>query len=114
MPRAKKPPAPPKHLSAESKKLWKHLLTEFEFEPHHLVTLTDALEFHDRAIAARKVIDKKGQVYEDRFGQPKPRPEVAIERDSKEKYRLHMRELGLDEYNPDDFRPPRSRGRNRY
>ena len=103
---------PPRHLRDETRKWWQSVVSDYELEPHHLKLLTLAAEAWDRATAARAVIEKKGLTYEDRFGQPKARPEVAIERDSRIGFARLLRELGLDETEPDVPRPPRSRGRN--
>jgi hypothetical protein len=51
----------------------------------------------DRALQARAMLDKDGMTYSDRFGAPRPRPEIAIERDSFTCFRQLVHELGLDE-----------------
>jgi P27 family predicted phage terminase small subunit len=89
------PPAAPEHLSAESRTLWRELTHEYELEPHELKTLRLALEALDRATQARKALRRKGLTYEDRFGAPHARPEVAIERDSRGAFARLMKELAL-------------------
>ena len=42
------PTRPPKHLSAESKKLWRSVLADYELEPRHEAILCTALEALDR------------------------------------------------------------------
>ena len=96
---------PPKHLKPETARWWANVLSEFELEPHHVRLLTLAAEAWDRCQQARQIIDKEGLTYEDRFGQPVSRPEVAIERDSRTAFARLLRELALD------TEPPRAVGR---
>ena len=98
-------PKPPRHLKPETARWWANVLSEFELEPHHIRLLTLAAEAWDRYSEARAIIDKKGLIYEDRFGQPVVRPEVAIERDSRTAFARLLRELALD------TEPPRASGR---
>jgi phage terminase small subunit len=49
---------------------------------------------------AREAVAKHGLTYESRDG-PRPRPEVAIERDARIAFARLMRELGLDPPPPD-------------
>lgn len=75
-------------------------------EPHAVRTLVLALEASDRCEEARRQLAEHGAVFEDRFGQPKTSPWVAIERDSRLAAVRCFRELSLDvEYT--DARPPR-------
>ena len=60
--------------------------------------------------AARKVLDAEGVTYTDRFGAPRARPEVGIERDSRLAFLRALRELGLDLEAPEAPRPPAVRG----
>jgi hypothetical protein len=60
----------------------------------------------DRCVAAREILDREGLTYTDRFGQPKARPEVAIERDGRIAFARLLRELGLDVEPPAETRPP--------
>jgi phage terminase small subunit len=79
----------------------------YELEPHHLKLLLAACEAWDRREEARKALRKHGLTYIDRFGQPRARPEVAIERDSRIAFARLLRELDL-EGEPD---PTRRRSR---
>ncbi|MDX3928696.1 MAG: hypothetical protein QHC90_23185 [Shinella sp.] len=89
-------PKPPPHLRKTTAKWWKSVLVEYDLEPHHVRLLTLAAEAWDRGQAAREVIDAEGMTFDDRFGQPKARPEIAIERDSRIGFARLIRELGLD------------------
>jgi hypothetical protein len=69
-----------------------------------------AAEAWDRCEQARLVIAEQGLTYMDRFEQPRARPEVAIERDSRIAFARLIRELALDVDSPADVRPPRLLG----
>jgi hypothetical protein len=66
--------------------------------------LTLAGEAWDRCEQARTLLATHGLTYADRFGQPRSRPEVAIERDSRIAFARLIRELSLD------VEPPRPNG----
>jgi P27 family predicted phage terminase small subunit len=97
-------------LSRDARDLWLSIERTYVLEDHHVAILTAALEAWDRARDARHVIESKGLTYEDRFGQPKPRPEVKIEKDARGQFRRLMRELGLDFAEVPEPRPPRIGG----
>lgn len=100
--KASAPPRPPKHLRKPTQSWFKDVLIDYDLEPHHVRLLTLAAEAWDRACAAREVIDRDGLTYDDRFGQPKARPEVGIERDSRIGFARLLRELALDVDPPAD------------
>jgi phage terminase small subunit len=100
-------PAPPKHLSAKTRRWFAAVCNDFELEDHHVRLLELACEAWDRTQAARAVIDAEGMVYTDRFGAPRARPEIAIERDSRLAFARLVRELDLDiDPPPESSRPP--------
>jgi phage terminase small subunit len=103
----KKGQKPPKHLRVATKKWWLSVVTEYFLEEHHVKILTLAAETWDRAQQAREALAASGLTYEDRFGCPRSRPEVAIERDSRIAFARLVRELNLDINPPGDARPPR-------
>ena len=86
----------PLHLSPAARSWFAHVVTDFELEPHHVHLLKLACESYDRAEQARLAVAVHGITYLDRFGSPKPRPEVAIERDSRIGFARLLRELDLD------------------
>lgn len=102
-------PKPPRHLSAPARRWWANVVETFELDQYQLRTLTLAAEASDRTEQAREILAKDGVIVADRFGQSKPHPAVAIERDSRISYARLVRELMLDDADP-DLRPPR-RGR---
>ena len=70
--------------------------------------LTLAAEMWDRGELARETLGRKGLTYVDRRGNPRPRPENAIARDSAIVFARLIRELRLDVGQPaEDERPPR-------
>jgi len=100
-------PEAPKHLRPDTASWWASVTVEYALEPHHVRLLTLAGEAWDRCHEARQELEKHGLTYKDRFGQPHPRPEVAIERDSRIGFARLVRELNLDLDPPDESRPPR-------
>ncbi|MHB1042361.1 MAG: P27 family phage terminase small subunit [Eubacteriales bacterium] len=95
----------PKHLQPSTRKWFKSVLEDFELEPHHIKILTLAAETWDRCNQAREILKAEGLTYTDRFGCPRARPEVAVERDSRIAFARLVRELALD------VEPPRAPGR---
>jgi phage terminase small subunit len=69
-------------------------------------TATKACEAWDRSEQAREALAKHGMTYEDRFGAPRSRPEIAIERDSRLAFARLVRELGLNVAPPLESPPP--------
>ncbi len=103
--------SPPAHLRPDTAGWWSSVAGDYALEAHHLRILTLAAEAWDRGVEAREAIAKLGPVYIDRFQQPRARPEVAIERDSRIAFARLVRELALDVDSPDEAgRPPRIGG----
>lgn len=86
----------PRHLKPATRAWWEHVVATYELDQHHVRLLTLAGEAWDRCAQARAILDKKGLTFEDRWGAPKPRPEAAIERDSRIGFSRLLRELDLD------------------
>ena len=102
------PQKAPKHLKPATRKWFEDVCEEFVLEPHHVRILTLAAESWDRCCEAREAIEEHGITDLDRFDQPKVRPEVKVERDSRIAFARMMRELALDVEPPADSpRPPR-------
>src|SRR4051812_3201344 len=99
------PLQPPKHLRPETVAWFASIVGEYELDSHHLRLLTKACEAWDRSEQAREAIAQLGMTYEDRFGAPRARPEIAIERDSRLAFARLVRELGLDVAPPAESRP---------
>jgi P27 family predicted phage terminase small subunit len=103
------PTKPPNHLSATMRRWWSHIVSTYELESQHLRLLQLACEAWDVGAAAREAIEAEGLTYADRFGVPRARPEIAIERDSRLAFCRCLREIGLDSTDVDS-RPPRIGG----
>lgn len=100
----------PKHLTAATRRWWERVADEYELEEHHRRLLTLAASAYERAEEARVILDKEGLTYTDKHDQPKARPEVGIERDSRIAFARLLRELSLDVEPPPEVRPPRRPG----
>jgi phage terminase small subunit len=90
------PEPPPAHLAPSTRAWFAQVLSERQMEPHQIKLLTLAGEAWDRGQQAREALAEHGLVFADRFGAPRPRPEVAIERDARLAFAKLVRELGLD------------------
>lgn len=101
---------PPKHLAAAGRRLWRAVGGEYEIAPHQVEVLRQAAEAADRCEEARLAIAEHGTTFVDRWGQPRARPEVAIEANSRLAVARLLRELALDP-GESDARPPRAGGR---
>jgi len=95
----------PGYLEPLTAKWWEEVNSEYELEPHHVRLLTLAASAWDRCEQARQLLLEKGLTYTDRFDQPKKRPEVSIEQDSRIAFARLIRELNLD------IEPPKAPGR---
>ncbi len=90
-------PTAPKGLSAESKRWWKKLLSEYEIsDSGGRLLLEEMLRALDRLRGAQGILQAEGVVIEDRFGQKKTHPAVLVERDSRSQFLTALRNLNLD------------------
>ncbi len=104
-------PKAPRHLALTTRRWWVHVTADWSLEQHHIRLLTLAGEAWDRGVMARKALETNGLTFNDRWGQPHARPEVAIERDSRIAFSRLLRELSLDIEEPgDELRAPRITG----
>jgi phage terminase small subunit len=107
-PMTKRQPSAPGHLRTPTRKWFESVVENYALEQHHERLLQVAGEAWDRAQLAREALRRHGLVYQDRFGAPKQRPEVAIGRDAMVVFMRAVRELRLDVGQPaEDERPPR-------
>jgi P27 family predicted phage terminase small subunit len=90
----------PEHLTRASREWWDKLTAEYAFDASARRLLVLACEAFDRCAAARETLDRDGVTYTDRFGAPRARPEVAIERDSRLAFLRLVGALGLTDERP--------------
>jgi hypothetical protein len=81
------------------------IVGRYEIESHHFKILVLAAEAWDSFQKARLVIAKKGFTYLDRFDAPRARPEIAIARDSRIAFVRCLRELALENEDPEAATP---------
>jgi len=88
---------PPKTLSAEARKLWRDLSTEYAIEDSAGIRLLQtACEAMDSMRSAQVLIDRHGVAALDKFGQLKANPACAVMRDSRAAMISAMKALNLD------------------
>jgi P27 family predicted phage terminase small subunit len=93
---ARNPPPPPDHLSPEMKTWWTSATCERDLDHHHLRLLEAACGAWDRMVEARQAVAEHGLTFTSKDGDPRPRPEVAIERDARIAFARIVKELDLD------------------
>jgi phage terminase small subunit len=97
----------PAHLKPATRAWFMQVCADYDLEPHHLRLLTLAGESWDRGCEAREALERNGLTFTDRWGNPKGRPEIAVERDSRIAFARLCRELDLsEEATPLPARPP--------
>lgn len=97
-PRLVTPPSAPaeSRLHPDAAKWRERLELEYELQSHHARIADLAAAELSRSIVAREALDENGLVMLNRFGELRPRPEVAIARQSADTFRRLLRELMLD------------------
>jgi phage terminase small subunit len=103
----------PRHLKPNTRDWFAQVMAEYVLEPHHVRLLTLAGEAWDRCQQAREALVRHGLTFNDRFGKPRARPEVAVERDARIAFARLLRELDLDVSEPATARPPAIRSNRR-
>jgi hypothetical protein len=89
------PPAPD-GLGPTALDLWHAVHADYELAPHHVAVFVRALRALDRAVTAEAAVAEHGQTFDDRFGQPRPRPEVKIAHDDGALFARLMTAIDLD------------------
>ena len=101
-------PKAPKHLSRETKSLWRSILEEYDLEASEKALLKVALENYDRVQVCREQIDRDGPTVEDPSGRKRAHPALQAEKNAISAYLQAMRLLALNEEppRPGPGRPP--------
>ncbi len=95
MRKKKKNGGAPRHLSADARQMWREIIAEYDgWGVAELSILCSALEAFDRMRQAQKKLGKS-LITEDKYGQVRPHPCVAIERDSRKAYLRALNQLGI-------------------
>ena len=91
------PPKAPRHLSADSRRLWDSITTEWVLSGDALPILRATLEQRDLYDRMRRQVWKEGAtIVNPKSGLVKPHPAVRIMHDSLTQFRLGFRALGLE------------------
>jgi len=88
-------PEPPSHLSPEMQEFWRAVFQRIRIQEFQVHLFQKACEAHDRAEAARKILDREGLTFSDRFNQPRARPEVNIEVLSRAQFQKLLTDCGV-------------------
>ncbi|MET4698981.1 phage terminase small subunit [Constrictibacter sp. MBR-5] len=91
-------PKPPAHLSPAAAAWFARICREHDVRPGGEAILTLAAELLDRIAAARAALAEHGLVHVDRAGNPRPRPEIAIERDARRDLIALCDRLGIEQW----------------
>jgi phage terminase small subunit len=94
----------PAHLSEAAKAWIRQLEAAYELEPEKQQLALTAANALDRAETARQRVESDGAFIEDRFGQVKPHPGVAVERDARAAFVRTVRALDLAIYTKPGFK----------
>ena len=86
----------PGQLSDAMKQFYRQISRRYALSTHHLRLLTCACESHDRMTQAAALIAEEGLTTVDRHGQTRPHPAVAIERDSRYRFRSDAPGVGVE------------------
>lgn len=95
MPKPK--PLEHEHLAPTTLRWIEYVQAHWDLDEHHERLLQLAAEAWDRAQQSRRALDLHGLTYVDRFGAPRTRPEVAVERDSRLAFARLLKDLDLDQ-----------------
>lgn len=92
-----KKPTPPTGLSAEARAWFRKLTSEYGIsDPGGLLILRTGMEALDRLRGCQASIKAEGAAVKDRWGQVKPHPLLAAERDARAQLLAALKQLNLD------------------
>ncbi|OLB72056.1 MAG: hypothetical protein AUI16_21475 [Alphaproteobacteria bacterium 13_2_20CM_2_64_7] len=87
---------PPDHLGEAERRIWKHVLTDYQLSTIAIDVLITALEAHQRARESRETVQRDGMVVVGRDGQQKQHPLLSVERDARQAWLAGIKALGLE------------------
>jgi len=91
----------PRHLGAEARALWQRLQADFVIaDAAGTALLRCVCECFERISEMRTIVKRDGAIIKDRFGQSRPHPALAIERDARAGMISALRALRLS---PDEI-----------
>jgi P27 family predicted phage terminase small subunit len=90
----------PAHLSEQMREWWQAVTAQWDLDSPRLHLLQAACEAWDRMTGARQAVARLGLTFEGKDG-PRPRPEIAVERDARIAFVRIIKELGLEPPKPD-------------
>lgn len=87
----------------------KAVKAKYELCEHHELLLELAARCWDRTEGCRRIVERDGPTFTDRFGTPHMRPEAILEQRGRLDFAKLCRELGLDLAGDDDAPRPYAR-----
>jgi phage terminase small subunit len=100
MAKRREKPAPPRHLSKKMREVWEKVFAQKNLSERDTLIFQQALETHDAREKCRRITKKHGRTYVDRWGAPKPRPEVQMEIAYGQHFAKLISMVNLDELEP--------------
>lgn len=101
-------PRPPQgRFTSEARRLWRRVVSEWDFDDAALVVLERACEAFQRMREAQAQLAKDGSYYVDKSGNPRAHPALGVEKDSRTAMLNAIKMLGISlEPVGDVGRPP--------
>ena len=99
-------PTAPKHLSGQATADWKRFHTEYQLDIDCRDILLEMLEATDRKREAQAELKRDGITIKNRFGELRPHPACAVERDCRLQILRCLRAVGLPLSDEADKRKP--------
>lgn len=94
---SKSPRKSPRGLSAEARVLWKQISTDYGItDSGGQLLLETALRAFDRLRECQRIVLAEGVAVRDRYGQHKPHPLLAVEKDARAGMIVALKALNLD------------------
>lgn len=92
-----KNPRAPDHLRTDGRALYRRIAGEYAItDAGGVAVLIQACEALDRLRDAQQIIKRDGPEVRDRFGQQRPHPMLAVEKDCRAAYMAALKQLNLD------------------